>query len=248
MPGDRRRSSWLSRFSKPCRCGDRCARNLELALRLRGLQAGARTTRVEEIAERFDIASLLPRNAQRLSVGEAQRLNLARALLLRAPVTLLDEPFASLDAPSRAELVDQLPSWLADPPTTAVVVTHDREEALRIADDLVLLDGGEVVAHGSPPSLLEAPPSPRAAELLGFALLKHEDALIAVPPGALVMGKADGGPQLEMRVDRVVDLGSERQAVGMIGDTRARARIPAGDAQVAPGATCSVRASRHVRF
>lgn len=222
--------------------------NLELALSLRGVDAQERAKRIRAIAAQLDIDPLLARDANRLSVGEAQRMNLARALSLRAPVTLLDEPFASLDAPSRAQLTDRLPLWLAEAQTTAVVVTHERDEALRIADDLVLLDAGALVASGSVHTLLHEPPNVRAAELLGFLLLEHRGEVIGTPPGALEVGSGDDhSPAFDMQVLRIVNLGARREAIGMIGDTHTRATLPAAT-EVAPGATCPVFMTRHIRF
>lgn len=220
--------------------------NLELGLRLRGLGADERIQRIGDVADKLAITALLERPCDELSHGEAQRMSLARALSLRAAVTLLDEPLAGLDAITRNRMLDQLPGWLAAPSTTALVVTHDRDEALRIADDLVILDQGRLLAHGEVGALLSKPPSKRAAELLGFTLLRHGEQLIAVPPGALqVHESAAGGPFFELAVERIVDLGERREAIGKIGDLRVRALLVDG-ARATAGEHATAVAMRHL--
>ncbi|HET7738661.1 MAG TPA: ATP-binding cassette domain-containing protein, partial [Tepidiformaceae bacterium] len=84
------------------------ASNIELGLRVRGVRAAERPARVESAAAIAGVSHLLGRDARMLSGGEARRVSLARALVLRAPLTLLDEPLAGLDAATRAQLLDDL--------------------------------------------------------------------------------------------------------------------------------------------
>ena len=123
--------------------------NLDLALRLREVPRVERGTRLEEAAEDCGVAHLLDRSARLLSRGEAQRVNLARALSLRAPVTLLDEPLSGVDRITRIQLLAELPKLLAKFTATVILVTHDREEAFRLADRLVVLVGEKSVRQGS---------------------------------------------------------------------------------------------------
>ena len=118
--------------------------NLELALRLRSVRAAERRSRIDDVAARCGIVALLDRPAGKLSGGEAQRAGLARALVLRAPVTLLDEPLSGVDAAGRARLLGELPGLLAEYASTTIVVTHQREEALALADSISVLDGGRL--------------------------------------------------------------------------------------------------------
>jgi len=92
-------------------------RNLDLALRLRKVPALERRTRLEEAAAECGVADLLERPARELSGGEAQRVNLARVLVLRAPVTLLDEPLAGVDRIARTQFLSELRAcWPDFPP------------------------------------------------------------------------------------------------------------------------------------
>jgi len=211
--------------------------NLELGLHLRGVARRERRHRVEEAACECGILHLLGRPAHRLSGGESQRANLARALCLRAPVTLLDEPLARLDEAARVRLLDDLPRLLSTFATTTVLVTHDREEAFRLADRLVVTIAGTVRAAGPKGEVFARPPDAQVAGLLGYTLLRRpDDGLVGIPPGALRLG--GGRIRFELIAQRIVDLGSHREVVGRIGETRVT--LP-----LAPGAPCP-RAGEHV--
>ncbi|HEY6759304.1 MAG TPA: ATP-binding cassette domain-containing protein [Baekduia sp.] len=143
--------------------------NVEAALGWWGVPRAERPARAAEALTRMRAADLATRRADELSGGEARRVHLARALALRADALLLDEPFAGLDAPTRAGLLRDAGTALRDPGRGTLVVLHDRAEAWALADRLlVLLDGG-VAAEGSPRALLDQPPSLPVAEFLGFS-------------------------------------------------------------------------------
>ncbi|MCC7363321.1 MAG: ABC transporter ATP-binding protein [Dehalococcoidia bacterium] len=204
------------------------ANNLELALRFRSVPPAERATRVREAAAATGIAELLGRDARRLSGGEAQRANLARALAMRAPVTLLDEPLSGLDAPGRRQLLHELPALLRAFGTTAIVVTHDRDEALRLADALVVLLDGKVRAQGPRAEVFGSPPNAATARFLGYTLLPGEGGeLIGVAPRALRPGP--GEVELEMQVDDVLDLGVRAEAWGTVRGVPVSVSLRAGE-------------------
>ncbi len=143
--------------------------NVEAALAWWGVPRAARPVRARAALERLHAGHLADRAAQALSGGDARRVHLARALALDADALLLDEPFAGLDAPTRAELLTDAASALRDGDRATLLVLHDRAEAWALADRLlVLLDGG-VRALGPPAEVLERPPSIAVAEFLGFS-------------------------------------------------------------------------------
>ncbi|MGH2634348.1 MAG: ABC transporter ATP-binding protein [Tepidiformaceae bacterium] len=192
--------------------------NMDLALRLRGLQPRERSQRIEEAAAACGIIHLLDRDANRLSGGEAQRANLARTLGLRAPLTLLDEPLAGLDGLVRRQLLMELPALLTRFATTTVIVTHDRDEALRLADDIVLLMDGRVHASGPKRDVFSRPASVEAAAFLGYTIVpgaQGDDSVLAIAPGELREGP--GEVTFELLVSAVADLGSRHEALGTIG-------------------------------
>lgn len=215
--------------------------NLDIGLRLRGLAAPARAEQIEEVAHALGIEHLIERSAQSLSGGEAQRLNLARALSLRAPVTLLDEPLSGLDAESHAFLLRELPRLLRQFATTAIIVTHDHREATRLASNLVLLDDGRVTADGTVDDLLRKPPNIGSAAYFGFTLLpRGGGGFIAIAPGALHLG--DGGVPFEVAVEQIVRLGHSQEIVGTIGSVAVSLAVdPALEAPM-PGTTVTAYA------
>ena len=142
--------------------------NVEAALRWWGVPRAARRARAEHALGALGAAHLAPRRAIELSGGEARRVHLARALALEAGVLLLDEPFAGLDAPARADLLEDAGAALAHPERAVAVILHDRAEAWALADRVVVLLGGRPVAAGPVRTVLERPPSAEVAAFLGF--------------------------------------------------------------------------------
>jgi tungstate transport system ATP-binding protein len=123
--------------------------NVALGLRFRGTPRAEIRERVGHWLERLEIANLARRQASQLSGGEAQRVSLARAFVLEPELLLLDEPFASVDAPSRARLLDDLVRLLADHHRTAVFVTHNLREAGRFGQRVAVMVGGVLRQVGS---------------------------------------------------------------------------------------------------
>ena len=198
--------------------------NLDLALRLRGLPRPERHARLAEAATACGVALLLDRPANRLSGGEAQRANLARALSLRAPLTLLDEPLAGFDERGRAQMLEELPALLRRFAGTTVLVTHDRDEALRLAEDLVLLREGRVRAAGPRRQVFASPPDLETAAFLGYTLIPTDAGLAGVAPGGLRPGP--GEFMLTLHVEEIVDLVTSVEVVGRANGERIAVAFP----------------------
>ncbi|MET0686342.1 MAG: ATP-binding cassette domain-containing protein [Solirubrobacteraceae bacterium] len=148
---------------------DRSARaNVEAALRWWGVPRAERRERAEAALAALGAGHLAARRAIELSGGEARRVHLARALALEAGVLLLDEPFAGLDAPARADLLEDAGAALAHPERAVAVVLHDRAEAWALADRVLVLLDGRPAAAGATREVLEQPPAPDVAGFLGF--------------------------------------------------------------------------------
>jgi tungstate transport system ATP-binding protein len=141
--------------------------NVASGLKLRGLNGEKIRESVEEQLERFGISHLRDRSARKLSGGEAQRTSLARAFAIRPEVLFLDEPFASLDQPSRESLMDDLHRVLKKTATIALFATHDRVEALRLANRIAVMDEGRVVQVGSPAEIMNYPANEFVASFVG---------------------------------------------------------------------------------
>jgi tungstate transport system ATP-binding protein len=131
-------------FQRPLLLDRSVRENAELGLALRGIARGERRGRALEALARLGIAELAERSALRLSGGEAQRVSIARALAVDPEILFLDEPFAALDAPTREALTADLARVLRARGTTAVLVTHERDEALSLARRVAVLLGGRL--------------------------------------------------------------------------------------------------------
>jgi ABC-type sugar transport system ATPase subunit len=220
--------------------------NLELGLSLRQVPPTARRAVSTEAARAFGIDTLLDQPARTLSAGEAQRANLARALCLRAPLTLLDEPLSALDRVGRARLLEELPHLLQAFTTTTVVVTHDREEAFRLAEYLVVMVDGRIRATGRAGDVYRRPADRLTAELLGYTVVTVGAGVLAIPPGGLVISEDSTGPDL--LIERVVDMGNHRDVVGILNGTRVMARLLPGVPAPARGAVVKTRIQSSVTW
>jgi ABC-type sulfate/molybdate transport systems ATPase subunit len=143
--------------------------NAEAALAWWGVPRAERRARADAALARLGAERLAERPAGELSGGEARRVHLARALALDADALLLDEPFAGLDAPTRADLLHDAAAVLRDPRRATLLVLHDRAEAWALADRLLILLDGRLAAEGPPAQVLEQPPSIAVAAFLGFS-------------------------------------------------------------------------------
>ncbi|HEY7432671.1 MAG TPA: ABC transporter ATP-binding protein [Streptosporangiaceae bacterium] len=130
-----------------------------------------RGPRVTEILDLVGLAGLAHRYPHELSGGQQQRVAIARALASEPRLVLLDEPFASLDAALRAQVRAEVLGVLRTAGTTAVLVTHDQDEALSSADHVVVLRDGAVTQAGSPREVYECPADPWTASFVGTANL-----------------------------------------------------------------------------
>jgi molybdate transport system ATP-binding protein len=178
------------------------AENIAYALRRAG--GSERAGRVDEVARLLRISELLPRRPDRLSGGQRQRVALARALAPRPRLLLLDEPLSALDAPTREDLRGELRALLERTGIPAIVVTHDRVEAMALGDRMAVLAEGGVRQVGAVHQVFSEPADLVVARVVGtenvaparlverrdgLALVEVETArLWAVDPGHLEDG------------------------------------------------------------
>jgi iron(III) transport system ATP-binding protein len=134
-------------------------------------RAERRTDVVSELLELVGMVPLARRYPHELSGGEQQRVALARALARRPELLLLDEPFSSLDAALRVSVREEVSALLRRQGATTVLVTHDQEEALSLADTVAVLREGVIVQQGTPAELYSQPVDARLAGFLGEANL-----------------------------------------------------------------------------
>ena len=119
------------------------------------------------ILKALRIDALGQRKPREISGGERQRVALARTLVTNPEVLLLDEPLAALDAPTKAKILDDLRAWNRDHGIPILYVTHSREEVFALGERVVVLDGGRIVAQGTPHDVLNAPRQEFIAQLAG---------------------------------------------------------------------------------
>jgi ABC-type sulfate/molybdate transport systems ATPase subunit len=179
--------------------------NVELALTWWGVPRAQRRERAAGALAAMKADHLARRPAATLSGGERRRVHLARAVSVRPDVLLLDEPFAGLDAATRAAMLDDTGAALRAWTTAALVVVHDRAEAWALADRLLVLLDGRLVADTSPRELLERPPTVEVARFLGF------DGTLSLPGGDFLLARAqhvvlDPAGPLRARVTRAIPL------------------------------------------
>jgi ABC-type sugar transport system ATPase subunit len=143
------------------------AQNIEFGLRMKNVPPDERVKRVREVAEMVRISHLLDKMPGQCSGGESQRVALARTLVTNPSTFLLDEPLSSLDAKLRRELraeCDRLHQTLK---RTFIFVTHDQEEAMTLADRIVVMRNGEIEQFGSPMEIYSNPVSYFVADFFG---------------------------------------------------------------------------------
>ena len=156
------------------------ARNVAYALRLRRTPSARVAARVRELLELVGLSGYDDRLPGTLSGGERQRVALARALAVEPRLLLLDEPLSSLDATLRERLAADLREILHAAGTTALLVTHDHEEAFALADRLAVMRDGRVVQSGAIDEVWRAPVDEETALFLGYARVLRDGAARAV--------------------------------------------------------------------
>ncbi len=181
---------------------------------------------VRQLLEMVGIAPLARRLPHELSGGEQQRVALARALARRPHALLLDEPFSSLDASLRTHVREEVHELLRRQGVTTVLVTHDQEEALSLADTVAVLRDGAIVQCGTPAELYEQPSDARLASFLGAVNLidaSFENGTAQTPLGTLLL-----------RSDH--PLHGARAGVVMVRPEQLEVRPRGGDGDGEPGA------------
>ncbi len=204
---------------------------------------------VGDLLTLVQIAHLADRYPSQLSGGQRQRMALARALAIQPAVLLLDEPFGALDARVRKELRAWLRRLHDETHVTTVFVTHDQEEAMDVADHVVVMDNGRIEQEGSPRDLYEHPANEFVMSFIG-PVTRLGDALVRPHDIEVQLLPIDGGSQAV--VERVVFLGFEVRLELVRDDgVRVWAQLPRAEAErlaLTRGQVVSVRSRREHVF
>ena len=192
-------------------------KNVAFGLEIRRRPRSEIKARVEELLELVQLSGLAKRYPAQLSGGQRQRMALARALAVEPTVLLLDEPFGALDARVRKELRAWLRRLHDEVHVTTVFVTHDQEEAMEIADQIVLMNQGRVEQTGSARDLYEQPANEFVMSFIGPVSHFGEE---LVRPHDIDVRREPNGSAERATVERVVHLGFEVRADLALDDGR----------------------------
>ncbi|PKN06008.1 MAG: ABC transporter ATP-binding protein [Deltaproteobacteria bacterium HGW-Deltaproteobacteria-7] len=154
-------------FQEPLLLNTSVYKNVALGLKFRHLTGSEIEKSVDESLEYFGISSLTKRSAKTLSGGEAKRVSLARAFALKPELIMMDEAFSSLDPPTRESLMEDLRHILEETKITAVMALHDREETLRLAQDVTVMAAGKIIQSGTTSQIFNQPDSEFVANFVG---------------------------------------------------------------------------------
>jgi sulfate/thiosulfate transport system ATP-binding protein len=192
-------------------------KNVAFGLEIRRRPRSEIKARVEELLELVQLTGLAKRYPAQLSGGQRQRMALARALAVEPTVLLLDEPFGALDARVRKELRAWLRRLHDEVHVTTVFVTHDQEEAMEIADQIVLMNHGRVEQTGAARDLYEQPANEFVMSFIGPVSHFGEE---LVRPHDIDVRREPNGSAERATVERVVHLGFEVRADLALDDGR----------------------------
>ncbi|MBZ5713453.1 ABC transporter ATP-binding protein [Nannocystis pusilla] len=171
-PGERLRLTPQERglgvmFQGYCLFGHMSARdNVAYGLRARGVGRARARAEAQAWLERLGVAEVGELRPAALSGGQAQRVALARAMITRPALLLLDEPLAALDVSARAQARRLLAGWLAEAGAISLIVSHDVRDAVALADELLVVEGGRLTARGTAAELRARPPTAYVAAVL----------------------------------------------------------------------------------
>ncbi|MGQ0520882.1 MAG: sulfate/molybdate ABC transporter ATP-binding protein [Actinomycetota bacterium] len=217
-------------------------RNVAFGLEIRKRPKDEVRRRVDELLELVHLEQFADRLPSQLSGGQRQRMALARALAVEPSVMLLDEPFGALDAQVRKELRDWLRRLHDEVHVTTVFVTHDQEEAMDVADEIVVINNGVVEQSGSPDDLYDRPANDFVMSFLG-PVTRLNGALVR--PHDLEVFTAPDTGTVPARVERLVRLGFEVRADLVAGGEELWVQLTRGEAdrlRLVPGTEIHLRA------
>ncbi|CAG6398978.1 ABC transporter ATP-binding protein [Streptomyces cocklensis] len=181
--------------------------NVAFGLKMRGVGRAETTRRVDEVLRLVRLTEQAHKHPGQLSGGQQQRVAIARAIVMEPPLVLMDEPLSNLDAALRLEMRSEIRRIHQEFGLTTVYVTHDQEEALSLADRLVVLEAGRVSQIGTPAELYEHPADPHVAAFMGYRNLLALDVVSVRGSRAVVQRRGlrltgtlvGGGPVAEGR-------------------------------------------------
>ena len=223
------------------------AKNVAFGLEIRKRPKDEVKRRVDELLELVHLSQFAHRLPSQLSGGQRQRMALARALAVEPSVLLLDEPFGALDAKVRKELRDWLRRLHDEVHVTTVFVTHDQEEALEVADEIVVINDGRIEQIGAPDELYDTPANDFVMSFLGPVTTLDGE---LVRPHDLELSTEPRPGTVTAKVTRVTRLGFEVRVDLEIDGEELWAQVTRGSSEqlgLTDGQTIYIRRSSPVR-
>ncbi len=201
--------------------------NIEIIPKLEKFDASVITSRTEELMKMIglDGESFMHRYPVQLSGGQQQRIGVARAFAINAEIILMDEPFSALDPITRLQLQDELMTLQSELHRTIVFVTHDMDEAIRIADKICIMNNGKILQYDTPEMILKHPVDEFVKEFVGEKriwnqpdMIKAQDIMIASPitaHGDISLLRAVEVMRTS-KVDSIMVIDSKRELLGIL--------------------------------
>jgi iron(III) transport system ATP-binding protein len=202
------------------------AQNIGYGLKNRRQDKGAVRKRVEELLQIVGLELMGPKYPAQLSGGQQQRVALARAMALSPDLLLLDEPLSALDAQVRIMLRSEVRALQQRLGVTTIMVTHDQEEALTMADRILVMDHGRIVQDGTPLEIYNLPATPFVASFIGamnFIGNAVKESVGMVRIGGVSLKVEDGSDQIAPGVPVTVAIRPEDVLVGKAGENATNA-------------------------
>ena len=197
------------------------AENVAYGLKAQGMGATEREQRVESVLALVDLSASHDAMPTELSGGQRRRVELARALAPKPDILLLDEPLSALDRALRRQLQAEIRRIQAETGVTTLVVTHDQQEAMSLADRLVVIQEGQVAAVGEPRELYHSPPNRFVGSFLGRANTLEATGVDRTQSVIWVGGTAIEQPDPPETDQPVVQIRPESVTVGSADDSSA---------------------------
>jgi len=189
--------------------------NIGFPLRAAGLRAADVRDRVDAVAARMDLQRLLPLYPKQLAGGDQQKVSLARAIVRRPAVYLMDEPLGTLDADQRLAMRELIRAEQLASGVTTVYVTHDQEEAMSLADRIVVMDGGRIRQVGTPAEVYDRPTDLFVASFVGSPGMNFIPGEVASSGGRALFVSEAGQVRVEVPLDGTARVSSGHATLGI---------------------------------
>jgi putative spermidine/putrescine transport system ATP-binding protein len=217
--------------------------NVAFSLKMKGVAKAARAARADEMLTLVALEKYAGRLPGQLSGGQQQRVALARALVTDPVILLLDEPLSALDHATKSRIIEDLRAWNAARQIPILYVTHAHREVFALGERVLALDGGRIVADGTPHDILESPAAGPLARLAGFENI-FEGSVLAIRPegGTMTCRLRESGAEIEAPLSSARPGSPVRLAV-RAGDILLSTEAPRGISarNILPGAIFALR-------